>query len=137
LQDILPSNGLAVRCGSIDLPVSLDAGGHCFIGKDIPLALFLTEYAALARDSYDYAAAAGMEPSIAEQAITVTAGSTQSVAFNEQTSIVMVHAQEATCLAWGTAPTATTAKQRMAAGETRFVGVPRGKSFKVACIAGA
>ena len=101
------------------------------------MALFLTEYTSAARDTYSYAIAAGMEPSIAEQALTVSGSTTQSAAFNAMTSFVMVHAQEATCLAWGTNPTATTAKQRIGAGETRFYGIPPGKSFKVACILGA
>lgn len=98
------------------------------------MALFLTEYASLAHDTYSAGIAAPQEPSLAEQALTLPA---TSAAFNAQTSFVMVHAQEATCLAWGTAPTATTSKQRMAAGETRFYGVPVGKSYKVAGIAGA
>ena len=101
------------------------------------MPLFLTEYSSLARDTYSEYIAAGMEPSIAEQAITASGSTTQSAAFNAQTSFVMVHAQEAVCLAWGTNPTATTIKQRMGAGETRFVGVPPGKSFKVAVILSA
>lgn len=101
------------------------------------MALFLTEYSSLANDTYSVQIAAGKEPSIAEQAITVSGSTTQSAAFNNLTSFVMVHAQEAVCLAWGTNPTATTVKQRMAAGETRFVGIPPGKSFKVAAILSA
>jgi type IV pilus biogenesis protein CpaD/CtpE len=100
------------------------------------MPLFITEYRDLARDTGHNHIAAGMEPAIAEQTITVSASSTQSAAFNAQTSFVMVHAQEATCLKWGTNPTAVTSAQRMAAGETRYVGVPPGKSFKVAAIAG-
>jgi hypothetical protein len=119
-------------------PVAVSAvAGVRASGKDIPLALFLTEYASLAKDSFGYEAAAGMEPSVNEQNVAVGGGSVQSAAFNEQTSIVMVHAQEACCLKWGLNPTAVNTNQRMAAGETRFVGVPRGKSFKVAVIAGA
>jgi hypothetical protein len=77
-----------------------------------------------------------MEPSVTEQTMTLSASSGQSAAFNAQTSFVMVHAQEAACLKWGTNPTAVTTNQRMAAGETRFYGVPPGKSFKVAGILG-
>ena len=100
------------------------------------MPLFLTEYSDLARDRGSNHIAAGMEPSIAEQSIVVAGSSTQSAAFNETTAFVMVHAQEATCLAWGTNPTALTTKQRMAAGETRYVGIPPGKGYKVACILG-
>jgi hypothetical protein len=101
-----------------------------------PMPLFLTEYRDSAKDTGSNFIAAGMEPSIAEQAMTLTSSSTQSAVFNAQTSFVMVHAQEAACLAWGTNPTATTAKQRMAAGETRFVGIPPNKSYRVAGILG-
>jgi hypothetical protein len=96
------------------------------------MPLFLTEYMDVAKDRGSNFIAAGMEPSVAEQSITLTGTSQQSAAFNERTAFVMVHAQEAACLAWGTNPAADTAKQRMAAGETRFYGVPPGKSFKVA-----
>lgn len=100
------------------------------------MALFLTEYRDLGRDTNSRDIAAGMEPSVAEQSIAVSGASTQSAAFNAQTSFVMVHAQEATCLKWGTNPTAVNTNQRMAAGETRYYGIPPGKSFKVACISG-
>lgn len=100
------------------------------------MALFLTEYRDTAHDTGSNSIPACLEPSIAEQAMTLTSSSQQSTAFNAQTSIVMVHAQEAACLQWGTNPTATTAKQRMAAGETRFYGVPTGRAFKVAGILG-
>jgi hypothetical protein len=98
------------------------------------MALFLTEYASLASDTFSTGIAAPLEPSIAEQAITLPG---TSAAFNSRTAFVMVHAQEACCLAWGTAPTATTSKQRIGAGETRFVGVPAGAGYKVAVVAGA
>jgi len=100
------------------------------------MPLFLTEYANLARDIGSNFIAAGMEPSIAEQAMTLTAGSTQSALFSAQTAFVMIHAQEAACLAFGTNPTATVIKQRMAAGETRYVGIPAGRGFRVAAILG-
>jgi len=101
------------------------------------MALFVTEYASLASDTFDFRIAAAMEPALANQAITISGTSGQSAAFNERTSFVMLHAQEATCVAWGTNPTAVTTAQRMGAGETRFVGVPMGQSYKVAGIASA
>jgi len=100
------------------------------------MPLFLTEYRDMARDTGSNPVAAAMEPSIADTSFTVSGSSTQSAVFNAQTSFVMVHAQEAVCLAWGTNPTALTTKQRMAAGETRYVGVPAGKNFRVAAILG-
>ena len=100
------------------------------------MPLFLTEYRDMARDIGSNFIAAGMEPSINEQAITLSSSTAQSAVFNAQTAFVMVHAQEAACLAWGTNPTATTVKQRMAAGETRYVGIPPGRSYRVAGILG-
>ncbi len=100
------------------------------------MPLFITEYRDLARDIGSNFIAAGMEPSIAEQAMTLSGTTAQSAVFNAQTAFVMVHAQEAACVAWGTNPTATTVKQRMAAGETRYVGVPSGRSFRLAAILG-
>lgn len=101
------------------------------------MPLFLTEYRDIGRDTGSNFIAAGMEPSVAEQTITASGTSGTSAAFNAQTSFVMVHAQEAVCLKWGTGtPVAVTTAQRMAAGETRFYGVPAGRSFKVAVILG-
>jgi hypothetical protein len=100
------------------------------------MPLFLTEYRDSAKDTGSNFIAAGMEPSVLEQQIVTTSSSQQSAVFNAQTSFVMVHAQEATCLSWGTNPTAVTTKQRMAAGETRYYGVPPGRGFRVAAILG-
>lgn len=101
------------------------------------MALFITEYASLASDTFDSRIAAAQEPALAEQQLTISGSSAASAAFNARTSFVMLHAQEATCLKWGTAPTAVTTAQRMGAGETRFVGVPVGAGYKVAGIASA
>jgi len=100
------------------------------------MALFITEYSNLARDTGSNFIAAGMEPSVAEQALTLSGTSQQSAIFSPQTSFVMLHAQEAACLAWGTNPAANTLKQRIAAGETRFVGVPGGQGFRLAACLG-
>jgi hypothetical protein len=100
------------------------------------MPLFITEYSNLSRDIGSNFIAAGMEPSIADSSMTLSGTSAQSALFNAGTAFVMVHAQEPACLAWGTSPTAVTTKQRMAAGETRFVGIPPGKSFRLAAILG-
>lgn len=100
------------------------------------MPLFVTEYSSLASDTYSQFIAAGKEPALADTSFTVSGSSTQSAVFNPHTSFVMVHAQEATCIAWGTNPTAVVTKQRMAAGETRFTGIPAGKSFRLAAILG-
>lgn len=100
------------------------------------MPLFITEYASVATDRYSVGIAAGAEPAITDTSFTVSGTSTQSAVFNEKTAFVMVHAQEATCLQWGTNPTAVTNKQRMAAGETRYYGIPPNKSYRLAAILG-
>lgn len=99
------------------------------------MPVYITEYAALARDRFNFHIAAGKEPAIAEQVRTVSGASAQSAAFNEQTAFVMVHTSEAAHLAFGTNPTATTNAHRLGAGETRFYGVYPG--HKLAAIAGS
>lgn len=99
--------------------------------------IYITEYAKLARDGANFHIAAGMEPAIAEQQIANPAASTQSSAFNDQTAFIMVHAQAAAHIKIGTNPTAVTTAHRLGAGETRFYGVPMGKSYKIAAINGA
>jgi hypothetical protein len=99
--------------------------------------IYITEYAALARDAHNYHIAAGREPSIAEQKIAATGTTAQSNALNALTAFVMVHATAAAHLAFGTNPTAVVTAHRIGAGETRFYGVPVGQSFKIAAINGA
>lgn len=101
------------------------------------MPLFITEYADQARDRGGNFIAAGMEPCITDQAgITISATSAQSAVFNEKTAFVMIHAQEATCVKFGTNPTAVNTAHRIAAGETRYYGIPPNKSFRVAGVAG-
>jgi hypothetical protein len=138
LNDILAVNGYAYPVHSTMPAIGPNnrvAG--IFHSRGPLMALFLTEYSRISSDLGSNGIAAAQEPAVAEQTITVTAGSQQSEPFNAQTAFVMVHAQEAACLKWGTNPTAVTTAQRIAAGETRFVGVPAGAGFRVAVIAGA
>jgi hypothetical protein len=102
--------------------------------EGLAMPLFLTEYASLARDTFNYGMPAGLEPAVQEQSFTPDASSIQSSVFDDRTSFVMVHAQEACCLAWGADPIAVTYRQRIGAGETRYVGIPAGQGFKVAAI---
>lgn len=101
------------------------------------MPVYITEYAELARDAFSFHVPAGKEPAIAEQQRTVSGASAQSSAFNNETAFIMVHTSESAHLAFGTSPTAVTTAHKLAAGETRYYGVPKGKSFKLAAIAGA
>ena len=99
------------------------------------MALFINEYASIGSDRFSYGVAAPAEPAVAAHSMAVTGASTASNVFHETTGFVMIHAQEATCLAFGTAPVAVTTAGRIGAGETRFYSVPAGKNFRVAGIA--
>lgn len=101
----------------------------------MPSTLYITEFAG----SAPVGGRAGsisppMTPPLAEQHVQVSSSSVTSAPFNAKTTFVMVCSDVASCLAWGTAPTADPLSQRMAANETRFYGVPRGGNFVVAVI---
>lgn len=99
--------------------------------------IYITEYSHLARDANNWQVAAGAEPALVEQKISNPAASTQSSALNARTAFVMVHASAAAHIAFGTNPTAAVTGHRLAAGETRFYGVPLNASYKIAAINGA
>jgi hypothetical protein len=77
---------------------------------------------------------APLVPPVAEQAISLSGTSAQCAAFQNDTTLVMISTDAPCCLAWGTDPTATLSAQRMAANETRFYGIPKGETMKLAAI---
>ena len=80
------------------------------------------------------------QPPLAEQTITLAAGSTASNAFNTNTRFVRLHndATQPIAIEFGLTPTAIaaggTGTARMAPNQTEYFGVPKGQSFKVAAI---
>lgn len=70
----------------------------------------------------------------AEQTIAIGGSSTASSAFNARTAVVGLHTDAICSVSFGTAPTATAVKARLAANETRYFAVPVGQSYKVAVI---
>lgn len=84
--------------------------------------LYITEYAQLGPDSLGRTNMSPQEPPIASQVITYTT-SVQSAAFNAATRLVRVHTDSICSLVFGTDPTATTADQRLVAGQTQFHSV--------------
>lgn len=74
------------------------------------------------------------EPVVTEQTVAIGGSSTASSAFNSATRIVRLHTDAICSIVFGTAPTATAAKKRMAAGTTEYFGVPAGQAYKVAVI---
>lgn len=93
--------------------------------------LYITEFAAPAVVS-GKVAPVGAQPPIAEQTVAIGAGSVQSAAFNAATRFVRLHTDAICSISFGSNPTATATKARMAAGQTEYYGV--NASDKVAVI---
>lgn len=95
---------------------------------------YITEYAGLMFPAAPGAAGqVPQEPPLAEQTVAIGAEA-KSSAFNAQTRLVRVHVDAICSISFGTAPTATTSMQRLAANQTQFHGVPKGASYKVSVI---
>jgi len=102
--------------------------------------LYVTEYATIAIMQAGRMTQVPQEPPLAEQAISITAGSTQTAAFNAKTALVRVHSDVICGVTFGTNPTATAVaggvgSGRFAANQTEYRGVPLGAAFKAAVIA--
>ena len=101
--------------------------------------LYITEFQAIASPAIGASQAgsniqAMAQPPLAEQTVSIAAGSAQSSAFNVNTCIVRLHTDAICSVEFGTNPTSTAAKARMAANQTEYFGVPQGQSYKVAVI---
>jgi hypothetical protein len=95
--------------------------------------LYITEYADIAqtiRSSVPFA----QEPAIADQTVAIGGASAQSSPFNATTTYVRIAADVICSISFGTNPTATATKRRMAANGVEYFGVPAGQSYKVAVI---
>ena len=78
--------------------------------------------------------AIALEPPVAEQTVSIAGSSAQSSAFNAATRYVRLHTDAICSVLFGTDPTATAAKKRMAANQTEYFAVPAGGTHKVAVI---
>jgi len=97
-------------------------------------ALYVAEFVSIAGSSNFQVAGAQVAP-IQEQTIAIGGSSTPcSLAFNSQTTFVRLHTDAICSIAFGTAPTATIAKMRMAANQTEYFGIAPGSNYKVAVI---
>jgi hypothetical protein len=65
------------------------------------------------------------EPPLAEQTVAIGGTSTQSSALNAKTRFIRLHTDAICSILVGVNPTATTGKQRMAAGQTEFKRVDK------------
>lgn len=74
------------------------------------------------------------EPPLAEQTVAIGVSSTPSSNFQTGTRFVRIHTDSICSIAFGTNPTATALKARLAANQTEYYGVPEGGSYKIAVI---
>lgn len=96
--------------------------------------LYVTEYADLGVSPGSGAAPVVAEPPTAEQTVSIGGSSTQSSAFANNTNFIRLHTDAICSVLFGTNPTATAAKRRLAANQTEYVKVPQGAAYKVAVI---
>jgi len=98
--------------------------------------LYVTEFDSVAsvntlRGSRGVEGQAPLAPAIAEQTVAIAGSTTQSSAFNKNTTLIRVHTDSICSVDIGANPTATTSKMRMAAGQTEFFGVTPGHKIAV------
>ena len=93
--------------------------------------LYVAEFARLPLDSVGANIIAPPMPPLVEQKIAIGVSSVPSAAFSSGTRFVQIHTDVVCSVAFGPAPVATVLNQRIAASETRFVGVNPGDSVAV------
>lgn len=93
--------------------------------------LYLAEFDDMPRDKRGELVSAPMMPPIVEQTVAVGVSHAESAPFTGRTLFVQVHTDAICSISFGTSPIATTSNQRLAANETRFVGVNRGDKISV------
>jgi len=91
--------------------------------------LYITEFADSGFLTGPVAVARG--PAIAEQTVAIAAGTAQSTAFQNNTRLVRLHTDAICSVAFGSNPTATAAKARMAANQTEYYQVTPGSKVAV------
>lgn len=97
--------------------------------------LYITEHARQGRDYAGYVVQGSPEyPALAEQAIAIAAGSTQSAVLQPTTTIVEIVADAVCSIAVGANPTATATNRRIPANTPVQICVPIGSGFKIANI---
>jgi hypothetical protein len=95
--------------------------------------LYITELQRLGDDDRSVAQIADLASVVTQQAITISASSAQSAAFNALTRYIRVHTDTTCWLSTATAnPTATTSMIKLPADGTEYFGVS--PSLKIAAI---
>ena len=75
-----------------------------------------------------------LEPALAEQVVSITAGSVQSTALNNLTQLVLINADAICSIKIGANPTATATTHRLPAGGSYLFAVPPASGLKIAVI---
>lgn len=96
--------------------------------------LYITEFERAGSGDNAGTIPAPLEPSLADQTVTISGASADSSALNASTRLVMVHTDTACHIDIGTAPTATTSKRRLPADTTVFYCIPSGVTYLIAVI---
>ena len=94
--------------------------------------LYISEYANLQFEgSSGRGLAMGSEPSNTEQTVAISGSSTQSSAFQNNTRFVRLHTDAICSVMFGSNPTSTTSKKRLAANQTEYFAVQPGQNVAV------
>lgn len=92
--------------------------------------LYISEYPSFSAVSVSQI---GNEPST-DQTVAIAAGSAQSTAFKNNTTIVRLHTDAICSVAFGTNPTAAATNKRLPANAIEYFQIPLGQAYKVAVI---
>lgn len=89
--------------------------------------LYITEFASGAPAGNPVAS----RPALASQTVAITAGSVQSNAFSDRTTLIRVHTDAICSVAVGENPSALTTSSRMAGDQTEYWSVTPGHKLAV------
>lgn len=95
------------------------------------MPVYVTEYAGQGTDRGGRSTPVAKTPALVDQKLTASGSSSQSAAFNADTRLIRVHADEIVSISIGTNPTATTSTARMAAGQTEYFDVQGGDRIAI------
>jgi hypothetical protein len=93
--------------------------------------LYIAEFNKLLVDADAQSVLAPNYPALREQVVAIGGASTQSVMMGSETRFVQLSTDVVCSFVVGVNPTATTTNSRMAANETRFIGIVPGLKIAV------
>ena len=93
--------------------------------------LYITEFQGIAPDNLGTVPQAAKQPGTDQTPITISGVAAASQAFAGATRLVRIHSDVVCSIAFGKAPTATTANARLAANQTEYFVVNPGDKVSV------